>query len=69
MAKQREAKGAIQPDSIRHHLGELKPDRRSKADEQNDIPSGLERYLAPTDCRLRTDQRAFENAEYDRAQA
>jgi hypothetical protein len=39
------------------------------ADHQNDIPSGLERYLAPTDCRLRTDQRAFENAEYDRAQA
>ncbi|CAK9786023.1 hypothetical protein CC85DRAFT_308156 [Cutaneotrichosporon oleaginosum] len=35
----------------------------------NDIPKGLEEYLAPTDCRLRTDQRAFENAEYDRAQA
>lgn len=35
----------------------------------NDIPQGLEEYLAPTDCRLRTDQRAFENAEYDRAQA
>jgi hypothetical protein len=35
----------------------------------NDIPAGLENYLAPTDCRLRTDQRAFENAEYDRAQA
>lgn len=34
----------------------------------NDIPQGLENYLAPTDCRLRTDQRAFENAEYDRAQ-
>ncbi|BEI80271.1 hypothetical protein CcaverHIS002_0108000 [Cutaneotrichosporon cavernicola] len=34
----------------------------------NDIPEGLEEYLAPTDCRLRTDQRAFENAEYDRAQ-
>lgn len=35
---------------------------------QNDIPSGLNKYLCPTDCRLRTDQRAFENAEYDRAQ-
>lgn len=35
----------------------------------NDIPAGLDEYLAPTDCRLRTDQRAFENAEYDRAQA
>lgn len=35
----------------------------------NDIPHGLEEYIAPTDCRLRTDQRAFENAEYDRAQA
>ena len=35
---------------------------------QNDIPSGLDGYLCPTDCRLRTDQRAFENAEYDRAQ-
>nr|XP_019044285.1 oxysterol-binding protein [Kwoniella bestiolae CBS 10118]OCF23215.1 oxysterol-binding protein [Kwoniella bestiolae CBS 10118] len=34
----------------------------------NDIPGDLKRYLAPTDCRLRTDQRAFENAEYDRAQ-
>lgn len=34
----------------------------------NDIPAGLEQYLCPTDCRLRTDQRAFENAEYDRAQ-
>lgn len=34
----------------------------------NDIPKGLEEYLAPTDCRLRTDQRAFENAEYDKAQ-
>ncbi|WWD19523.1 hypothetical protein CI109_103984 [Kwoniella shandongensis] len=34
----------------------------------NDIPNGLQKYLAPTDCRLRTDQRAFENAEYDRAQ-
>ncbi|KAE8539551.1 hypothetical protein D1P53_004653 [Cryptococcus gattii VGV] len=34
----------------------------------NDIPQGLEEYLCPTDCRLRTDQRAFENAEYDRAQ-
>lgn len=35
---------------------------------QNDIPKGLGEYLCPTDCRLRTDQRAFENAEYDRAQ-
>ncbi|WVR07787.1 hypothetical protein IAU60_004830 [Kwoniella sp. DSM 27419] len=35
----------------------------------NDIPQGLKPYLCPTDCRLRTDQRAFENAEYDRAQA
>lgn len=34
----------------------------------NDIPKGLGEYLCPTDCRLRTDQRAFENAEYDRAQ-
>ncbi|WVQ84916.1 hypothetical protein IAT38_007079 [Cryptococcus sp. DSM 104549] len=34
----------------------------------NDIPQGLGEYLCPTDCRLRTDQRAFENAEYDRAQ-
>ncbi|WVQ73019.1 hypothetical protein IAR50_002582 [Cryptococcus sp. DSM 104548] len=34
----------------------------------NDIPQGLEQYVAPTDCRMRTDQRAFENAEYDRAQ-
>ncbi|ORX40701.1 Oxysterol-binding protein-domain-containing protein [Kockovaella imperatae] len=34
----------------------------------NDIPEGLEPYLCPTDCRLRTDQRAFENAEYDLAQ-
>ncbi|WVR00350.1 hypothetical protein IAU59_007493 [Kwoniella sp. CBS 9459] len=34
----------------------------------NDIPQGLRQYLCPTDCRLRTDQRAFENAEYDRAQ-
>ena len=35
---------------------------------QNDIPKGLESYLCPTDCRLRTDMRAFENAEYDKAQ-
>jgi hypothetical protein len=35
---------------------------------QNDIPTGLKPYLCPTDCRLRTDQRAFENANYDRAQ-
>ncbi|EIW72252.1 hypothetical protein TREMEDRAFT_70659 [Tremella mesenterica DSM 1558] len=34
----------------------------------NDIPPGLKDYLCPTDCRLRTDQRAFENAEYDKAQ-
>lgn len=34
----------------------------------NDIPKGLEEYIPPTDCRLRTDQRAFENAEYDKAQ-
>ena len=34
----------------------------------NDIPEGLKGYLCPTDCRLRTDQRAFENAEYDLAQ-
>ncbi|KAL7418318.1 hypothetical protein Q5752_006776 [Cryptotrichosporon argae] len=34
----------------------------------NDIPQGLQNYLCPTDCRLRTDQRAFENAEYDKAQ-
>ncbi|WWC91583.1 uncharacterized protein L201_006529 [Kwoniella dendrophila CBS 6074] len=34
----------------------------------NDIPGDLKKYLTPTDCRLRTDQRAFENAEYDRAQ-
>ncbi|CED83942.1 Oxysterol-binding protein [Phaffia rhodozyma] len=33
----------------------------------NDIPSGLERWLAPTDCRLRPDQRAFELAKYDEA--
>ena len=37
-------------------------------DGQNDIPQGLRPYLCPTDCRLRTDQRAFENAEYDKAQ-
>lgn len=43
-------------------------DPSSRANHQNDIPRGLERYLCPTDCRLRTDQRAFENAEYDRAQ-
>ncbi|KAK4689354.1 oxysterol-binding protein 1, partial [Tremellales sp. Uapishka_1] len=34
----------------------------------NDIPQGLEKYLCPTDCRLRVDQRAFEDAKYDRAQ-
>jgi len=34
----------------------------------NDIPDGLRKYLPPTDCRLRTDQRAFENAEYNKAQ-
>lgn len=42
--------------------------RPSQLTVKNDIPSGLEPYLCPTDCRLRTDQRAFENAEYDRAQ-
>jgi hypothetical protein len=34
----------------------------------NDIPTGLRPYLAPTDCRLRTDMRAFEDADYEAAQ-
>lgn len=34
----------------------------------NDCPeTTLKPYLPPTDCRLRPDQRAFENGEYDRA--
>ncbi|KAG8876575.1 hypothetical protein FRB98_007244 [Tulasnella sp. 332] len=34
----------------------------------NDCPADtLKPYLPPTDCRLRPDQRAFENGEYDRA--
>lgn len=30
-------------------------------------PDTLKPYLPPTDCRLRPDQRAFENGEYERA--
>lgn len=34
----------------------------------NDCPEAtLKPYLPPTDCRLRPDQRAFENGEYERA--
>ncbi|KAI0053692.1 hypothetical protein FA95DRAFT_1579337 [Auriscalpium vulgare] len=33
----------------------------------NDAPSDLRRYIAPTDCRLRPDQRAFELGRYERA--
>jgi len=36
----------------------------------NDCPlDTLKPYLPQTDCRLRPDQRAFENGEYDRANA
>lgn len=33
----------------------------------NDCPPTLARWLPPTDCRLRPDQRAFEMAEYEKA--
>lgn len=33
----------------------------------NDCPEDLKAVMAPTDCRLRPDQRAFENGEYERA--
>ncbi|KZS91793.1 hypothetical protein SISNIDRAFT_456375 [Sistotremastrum niveocremeum HHB9708] len=33
----------------------------------NDLPADLQPVLCPTDCRLRPDQRAFENGEYDLA--
>ncbi|KAG8956889.1 hypothetical protein FRC03_010734 [Tulasnella sp. 419] len=33
----------------------------------NDCPATLRPCLPPTDCRLRPDQRAFENGEYDKA--
>jgi len=33
----------------------------------NDCPSDLRPILCPTDCRLRPDQRAFENGTYERA--
>jgi len=33
----------------------------------NDCPSNLRPFLPPTDCRLRPDQRSFENGLYDRA--
>ncbi|EJD53857.1 hypothetical protein AURDEDRAFT_157107 [Auricularia subglabra TFB-10046 SS5] len=33
----------------------------------NDCPDDLTTVLCPTDCRLRPDQRAFENGDYDRA--
>ncbi|KAI0068584.1 hypothetical protein BV25DRAFT_1910349 [Artomyces pyxidatus] len=33
----------------------------------NDAPPDLRSYLAPTDCRLRPDQRAFEVGKYERA--
>ncbi|KAI0074811.1 hypothetical protein K474DRAFT_1647551 [Panus rudis PR-1116 ss-1] len=33
----------------------------------NDCPDTLKPYLAPTDCRLRPDQRAFELGKYERA--
>ena len=32
----------------------------------NDVPVGLKELLPPTDCRLRPDQRAFENADVSR---
>jgi len=35
----------------------------------NDCPDDLRPYLAPTDCRLRPDQRAFELGEYEPANA
>lgn len=31
----------------------------------NELTPGLKEKLAPTDCRLRPDQRATENGEYD----
>lgn len=34
---------------------------------QNDLPSGLKERLPETDCRLRPDQKAFENAQYELA--
>lgn len=33
----------------------------------NDCPDTLKKYLPPTDCRLRPDQRAFEEGQYERA--
>lgn len=33
----------------------------------NDCPPPLKTVLCPTDCRLRPDQRAFENGKYERA--
>lgn len=33
----------------------------------NSMPPDLRPWLAPTDCRLRPDQRAFESGKYDRA--
>ncbi|KAL7414222.1 Oxysterol-binding protein-domain-containing protein [Mrakia frigida] len=33
----------------------------------NDVPAGLMERLPATDCRLRPDQKAFENAQYERA--
>ena len=33
----------------------------------NDNPDNLRKYLCPTDCRLRPDQRAFEIGKYERA--
>lgn len=33
----------------------------------NDLPQDLADWVAPTDCRMRPDQRAFELAKYERA--
>ncbi|OZJ03117.1 hypothetical protein BZG36_03882 [Bifiguratus adelaidae] len=33
----------------------------------NDLPEILSKYIAPTDCRFRPDQKAMENCEYDLA--
>lgn len=35
----------------------------------NDCPEDLKPLVAPTDCRMRPDQRAFENGQYERANA
>jgi oxysterol-binding protein 1 len=53
-------KNAPPPDPTRYNLTQF-------AIQLNELMPGLEKKVAPTDCRLRPDQAALERGEYDRA--